>query len=75
MPLHIFDETDDNIRVVEPDHTSGDAADRTYTIESTVDVNSMAFDGTNLHAADITNDNIRVIAPDTADGHEPQHAL
>ena len=40
MPIHIFDDQDDNIRVVEPDHASGDA-DRTYTLSVVGDIDAM----------------------------------
>ena len=70
MPLHLFDNTDNNFRVIASDTGNGQAATaiRTYTVSGVDNATAMAFDGTNLHVFDDTDNSIHVFAHDTADG-------
>ena len=69
MYLHLFDATDDNIRMIEVPTTSGAASViYTYTVSGLNDCYGMAFDGTHIHLSDRVDRNIRTILPPRANG-------
>ena len=69
MYIHIADNTDDNIRMILPPTSNGQASIvRTYTVGGLGTPTGMAFDGTHIHIADFTDDNVRMILPPTSGG-------
>lgn len=78
MPLHIWDNDDNNIRVIATDTADGDTATaiRTYTVPLVnavpnvlvTDAQSLVFDGTHIHLFTYNDTTVRVFLPNTADG-------
>ena len=68
--IHIVDGFDDNVRMILPP-TSGGQADLSFIPIPLADYivpTGMAFDGTHIHIADVLDDNVRMILPPSADG-------
>ena len=67
--IHIADITDDNVRMILPPTSGGQASIvRTYTVSGLNNPTGMAFDGTHIHIADSDDDNVRMILPPSAGG-------
>ena len=69
MYIHIVDNSDDNVRMILPP-TSGGQADivRTYTVDGLGAATGMTFDGTHIHLIDFSDNNVRMILPPTSGG-------
>ena len=69
MHIHIADLDDNNVRMILPP-TSGGQADvvYTYTVSGLGDAGGMTFDGTHVHIADFADNNVRMILPPTSGG-------
>ena len=67
--IHIADDTDDNVRMILPP-TSGGQADTvyTYTVDGLGNPSGMTFDGTHIHITDLADDNVRMILPPSGNG-------
>ena len=69
MYIHIADFSDDNVRMILPPTSSGQASTvRTYTVSGLANPLGMAFDGTHIHLTNFTDDNVRMILPPSSDG-------
>ena len=72
MYIHIADITDDNVRMILPPSSDGQAPTvYTYTVDGLGSPLSMTFDGTHIHIADQSDDNVRMILPPSSDGQAP----
>ena len=72
MHIHIADFADDNIRMILPPTSGGEAPIVfTYTVSGLAAPTGMAFDGTHIHIADSADDNVRMILPPSAGGQAP----
>ena len=64
MYIHIADNLDDNVRMILPPSSGGQAPIvYTYTVSGLGNPRGMSFDGTHIHLADPTDDNVRMILP------------
>ena len=69
MHIHISDTLDDNVRMILPPTSGGQASIvRTYTVDGLGAPVGMAFDGTHIHIADEIDQNVRMILPPTSGG-------
>ena len=69
MYIHIADFADDNVRMILPPTSNGQADTVwTYTISGLGSPEGMAFDGTHVHIVDDTDNNVRMILPPSSDG-------
>ncbi len=72
MYIHIADFADDNVRMILPPTSNGQADTVwTYTISGLGSPEGMAFDGTHVHIVDDTDNNVRMILPPSSDGQAP----
>ena len=70
--IHIADVDDDNVRMILPPTSGGQAPIvYTYTVSGLGTPQGMAFDGTHIHIADTADDNVRMILPPTSGGQAP----
>ena len=70
--IHLVDITDDNVRMILPPSTDGQAPIvYTYTVSGLNSPQDMAFDGTHIHLADSIDDNVRMILPPSTNGQAP----
>ena len=72
MYIHIADFTDDNVRMILPPSSDGEAPIvYTYTVSGLGNPSGMTFDGTHIHIADFNDNNVRMILPPSSDGEAP----
>ena len=72
MYIHIADFADDNVRMILPPTSNGQADTVwTYTVSGLGSPEGMAFDGTHIHIVDDTDNNVRMILPPSSDGQAP----
>ena len=65
--IHIGDEGTDNVRMILPPSSNGQASTVwTYTVSGVTTSQSMTFDGTHVHIGDADDDNVRMILPPTS---------
>ena len=69
MHIHIADAADQNVRMILPPTSGGQAPIvYTYTVSGLAAPYGMTFDGTHIHISDIDDDNVRMILPPTSGG-------
>ena len=69
MHIHISDFDGDNVRMILPPSSGGQASIvYTYTVLGLNSPTGMTFDGTHIHLADTADDNVRMILPPSSGG-------